>query len=394
MVECTFKPKLNYSTKQNNMKFFLLPLIVLGTFFLAINVSTVLADEKAEQFKFLIDGMKFEREKIVSGIVRGKGERTLEREVDGKSISGTGPVEYFLAFDFLEDNLRVDRHESHFKEDGSHDRRLGQYIETEDMIAYCSSLLDDPQTGIIFIANPKVGDYEFRNNQYCRPLDIRHVGLLDLWRFTHGDTIPFSAQLGHYIKRIPEVLVEEESGVFRIEYHQRVEDRGELRKSMLWIDTQNGFTVRRSLRIWEFDSRKDQPWIPEDIRTSWKRIGSVWVPVDTFFEKNLPIDEKEKFFMTFDWEGLNKPVDKIYFTYCDFDAQERTPIGSVPLKDARGGSTHHGDYFKLCGTKEGQLLMKQLAEKKNMFRWRVRLPLMIAGLSLIAFGLYLKFKKK
>lgn len=66
----------------------LLTLLVFGTCQATVQVTSCFADEKADRFLFLIDGEKFEREKLITGIVRGKGERTLTREIDGKSIRG------------------------------------------------------------------------------------------------------------------------------------------------------------------------------------------------------------------------------------------------------------------------------------------------------------------
>ncbi|GHT26651.1 hypothetical protein FACS18942_04500 [Planctomycetales bacterium] len=372
------------------MKPFVHILIVVGILFY---VSPVFPDEKAEQFKFLIDGMKFEREKIISGIVRGKGEQIFEREADGKSVIDTGPVEYFIAFDFLEGNQRVDRNESVFKEKGGYYSRLGQYIERKDAIEYCSTPFGNPDLRVIFVANPKEGQYDFRNNDCCHPLDIRLIELLDLQRFTHGGAKPFNVRMDNYT-RVPDILVEEENGIFRYEYHQRVEERGELRKSVLWIDVKNGFTHRRSLSIWEFDSRKDNPWILSDKRISWKKIDDVWVPIDIVFENNLPIEEKKKFVMMFDWESVNKPVNQEYFTYCDFEASDHTPVLSVPHKESQGKSDLLGDFINLCGTKEGRLLMKQIEAKDSSRQFRVRLGLISAGIVLIVIGIYLRFRKR
>lgn len=366
-------------------------LLVLGMLF---HVSILLAEKKEEQFAFLVNGMKFEREKMITGIVRGKGERTLVREIDGRSVTDTGPVEYFLAFDFQEGSHRIDRYESNFREKGGYDRWLAQYIEKNDSIEYCSSLLDDRPLAVVFVARPKEGDYDFRNNRYCGPLDIRLVGMLRLGHFTYGGATPFDQRMENHRKRIPEVLVEEEKGIYRYEYHQRVEERGELRKSVLWIDARNGFTRRRSLSIWEFDSRKEEPWIVSDTRVSWKKMNGVWVPVDISFEKNLPIEENERLVMAFDWENINKPVDKDLFTYCDFETSEHTPILTVPLQGTQGKSNLLGDIINLCGTKEGRLLEKQRQKKEDSFRWRVRSLLMTVGAALIILGLYWKRAKE
>jgi len=378
------------------MRASILFLLVFNTFLIANPVSTCFADdnETAERFHFIIDGMKSEREKIVSGVVRGKGERTLTREINGKSVTDIGPVEYFLAFDFLEENMRVDRKELGFLVDGGYEPWLGQYIEKKDSMEYCSYSPEEPLARVILVARPKEGDYEFRNKRFCHPLDIRNIGLFDLWRFTHGNAASFDARMDRLKNRIPEILVEEENGVVRYEYHQRVE--GELRRSVLWLDTKNGYTRIRSLSIWEFDSDEFQPWILEDIRVSWKKNAGVWVPIDIVFEKNLPVTEKEKFVMTFDWENVNKPVDEEYFTYCDFEVSEHTPVVSVPTKAlvTTARNDRLGDYINLCGTKEGRLLMKQLEEKK-FARWTwTRWTLMAAGIILIFIGFGLRLKKK
>jgi hypothetical protein len=297
---------------------------------------TAIADEndveKAKRFQFLINKIRYERERIDFGVVRGKGERTFIRETDGKTVSSTGQVEYFIAFDFLEDKQRVDRYELHFKEDGSCSRHLGQYIETNDTIEYCAYPMDYPLLGIVFVARPKEGNYVFPHKDFCHPLDIRIIGMLDLRHFTHGNSMSFDALLNSFKQRVPEVLVEEENGVVRFEYHQQVEDRGELNKSVFWIDTKNGFTCLRYLKVREFDSRKDQPWILDDVRVSWKRRDGIWVPVEITFEDNVPVEKKETMVMTLDWENVNRQVDKKYFTYSDFSTSEYTPVAPVPVR--------------------------------------------------------------
>jgi hypothetical protein len=368
---------------------------MFGACLAACHASLCFADEKTERFRFLVAGMKFEREKIISGVVRGKGERTLMQEIDGKSVTATAPVEYLLAFDFLENKMRVDRKEPSFDKAGGYNHHLGQYIETHDSIVYSDYTPHESYTDIIIIVSPKDGDYEWRGNDYCHPLDIRNIGFLDLWRFTHGNSPSFTDRMATYT-RIPEVLVEEGNGVVRYEYHQRVKEGGQLRRSVLWVDTKNGFTLIRSLSIWEFDFRKDHPWILSDTRISWKKHVEGWVPVDIVFEKNLPIEENEKLVMSFDWESLNKPIDDEYFDYCDFAVSStQTPVVKIPTKaqaaEGRSGG-RVGVYGDLCGTKEGRLLMKQIAAKESSRKFWQR-TFLIAGIVLIVIGISLKIIK-
>ena len=378
-------------------------LIVFGMFFVTFLVSTCLADEaddKAKRFLFLVEGMKFEREKIVSGVVRGKGERSRTRDLDGKShvwetdlnlVTSTAPVEYLIAFDFAENKMRVDRKEPNFDDTGGYEHQLGQYIETQDSIVYDSHVLNKPYTCVIFVAQPKEGDYDWRGKRYCSPLDIRNIGSLDLWRFTHGGGPSFSDRMATYT-RIPEVLVEEENGIVRYEYHNRDEKDGELNRRVTWIDTQNGFTFMRHLDITEFDWQPDHPWICQDTHASWEKKAGVWVPVDIVFENKANMKEERKFVMTFDWESVNKPVDDEYFSYCDFEVSSgQTPVAKIPTKaqGAAGQADHLGTYVSLCGTKEGRLLMKQIAEKESTLRfWQW--TTMIIGIVLIVAGLALR----
>jgi len=372
----------------------LLTLLVFGTCQATVQVTPCFADEKADRFLFLIDGEKFEREKLITGIVRGKGERILTREIDGKTISDTAPVEYFIAFDFLEGNTRVDRHEVMFKENGGYERHLGQYIEKKDSIEYCSYMPDDNSMGSIFVAQPKEGpDYEFRSKWYCHPLDIRSIGHLELWRFVNADSPPFTDRMDSYKKRIPEVVVEEENGIIRYEYHGRTSD-GILNKGAVWIDTKNGFTTRRILSVWELGLQRDQHFISRDTHVSWKKQSGVWVPVDIIFEENVPptANEKEKFVMTFDWESVNNLVDDEYFSYCSFVVNEESPVDRVGTK-AQAIEGHSGGrlgiVIDLCGTKEGRLMMKQMGAKESSRRfWQW--TFMIVGIVLIVVGISLK----
>ncbi len=91
--------------------------------------------------------------------------------------------------------------------------------------------------------------------------------------------------------------------------------------------------------------------------------------------------------MAFDWEKVNEPVEEETFTYCDLDIPPLTPVVSVPFKNTKGVSERLGDVLYLCGTKEGRLLNKQLADRRA---FRARLPFLVTGLTWIVIAVIMK----
>jgi hypothetical protein len=360
---------------------------------IVVNIETAVAEEISERFHFLLNGIRSEREKLVYGIVRGSGQhvRTIEED-DGTITTKTGPVEYFFAFDYLAKNFRIDRKEADLdRENPENFLGLGQYIERTDAIEYHYRRLFEPEeSGIIFIATPKEGNYEFRNNALCYRFDIRALGLNNLAKIRRTGMLSLEERLDSLEKKIPNQM-EEVNGICRFEFSYRDEQYKETRKNIVWVDTKNGYTIQRSLNIWELDYRKDQPWIISDQRLSWKKIKGVWIPVDVSFETNFPINKKEQFVLSFDWENINKPVDEDLFHYCDFSALPLSSIVDVPLIGSQGKSKHHGNFLNLCGTEEGRLLEKQLAEQKS---FSVRFLFIISGIVLIIISIILKIYKK
>lgn len=121
------------------------------------------AQEHREKYQFLISGMKSEREKLTSGVVRGKGERTVTRKRDEKTQTVTGPLDYSVAFDFVNEKIRADRKEPDLVGTVTNKPAFfGQYVETSKRIEYCFYELEQPaSTAIVYLADPKNGIFEF-----------------------------------------------------------------------------------------------------------------------------------------------------------------------------------------------------------------------------------------
>lgn len=84
-------------------------------------------------------------------------------------------------------------------------------------------------------------------------------------------------------------------------------------------------------------------------------------------------------------------ADEELFSYCDFEAPESTPVYEAPLKGNDGETERLGSYLDLCGSKEGRLLMKELAEKRGKSSSQFRRRFAVAGVSLIAVALVLRW---
>ncbi len=376
-----------------------LSMSVMAVYYIAMNIYTQAAPDDGVNFQFLLNGIQTEREKLRSGLVNGKGEYTVTRTIDKKTASVSTPMEYFSAFDFSEGNMRADRKQADLKSgDNEKIQYKGQYIETPQKLMYCSYREDDKlNTAAIFIADPKQDYYSFPNRTFCYPLDLRSAGFMSLRSMMSGEK-SFQKYIEGHKSRKPDLIEESKDGMCRFEYHDHIEGKGgQTVKAILWVDTKNGYTIVRGQRKWEYDIHPESNWIPIEKRVSWKKIhimpNSLLLCVVKIAsgENDQLVEKTEKLVMAFDWQDINKSVKDEYFSFCDFEVPDLTPVTKLALKGESKKREHLGDYSYLCGTTEGQLLSRQLAERKT---FKIRLFLIVSGLVLIIIGIALKFKKK
>ena len=178
--------------------------------------------------RYLLVGMKDQRERLVSGVFRAYGKRSVVQP-DGANLDG--PVELFCAFDYAHSLLRFDRLEPVANEKGKLAPRQTKFIHSPTKDFYW----DEDQTKALFVV-PKGSDG--RNNG--KPFDVRVLGLVYLNQLDKGITLSFACQ--RLLDATPKNLtgvIHEANGIYRVSWKNKfVEEK-------LWIDEKRGFSPIR-----------------------------------------------------------------------------------------------------------------------------------------------------
>lgn len=304
----------------------------------------------------LIDGMRFERQRLQSGIYVATGAEmpwNSDREA---------PVRIYSAFSFPDGKIRFD-HESR-----GYTLRGGQPMVEDTHRVVC--LLPDrtlhfsnltPLSLILAIAPAKTLSIKSRPGTRGY-LDPRCLGLIETHKLYDGITFDEAARKwADAVTSKPAVLSNEGDGVIRSTI------LGPGRMSW-WIDTHRGFTLVRFLReagmvdpesgeflrLSEFIRRNNAfrarleergvDWqkrsgldVPEEVELGWVQVRGVWVPssyrhVTTTQEKGDDSSSdtttvvERVIALRFDWSSVNEDVDDGLFDFANFGLPDGTSV--------------------------------------------------------------------
>ena len=297
--------------------------------------SALTAAEDQDALKFLLRGLKNEREKLRSGVFRVRGTKHVATNIDGEKALD-GDVSMLVAFDYDAARLRFDRTEP-FREPWT-EKTFGMprrakvltitYCRTQDFVA-----IADPRRGVKLDLWPS--DHELRSSQKDVVFDVRSLGI-GYWRhFTGGsDFRSVYADAERLLNR--EIKVTQESpGRYRVG-----RQNGDMSRVTLWIDEGHGFSPLRNVLEMKKVPKASEPWPVDPVfvsEVSWKCMSGVWVPVTLDIESRDSIinvgkriskegEADQSYTLTFDWEAVNKPVPDKYFQYEDMPVEKGRPI--------------------------------------------------------------------
>ena len=297
-------------------------------------------DDVMQEKKSYFGGFQSEREKLISGIVHGVGERTYVYP-DGEVVTGSKET-LFIAFEHSKGLMRVDR-EIPSRLDNSESRELQVVFHTQfiRMPAYdiCVARERNAKLTAAWITEP---EWPLAQNVPAYPFDIRTVSLI---REEHGWLEP--TPLDEYQRKVPSEFnecVNEGNGTRRFR-HIHIEPPGGNRltwRTSIWIDQNRGYSVFKTLDEFLIPETPDAPWrVMTRSQTTWDVVGGVWVPVSHTFAEEHNVNAGQPCLsvkMGFDWETVNEPVPEKYFGICDLGLDPRTAI-----MDARKGKGRIGD---------------------------------------------------
>ena len=331
----------------------------------------------AEQLSLgdILAGMRFERERIVSGVYTASGS-----EMPVRRIEKAEPVSLFSAFSFADQKMRFE-HRGH----GSV-RRNGQLVEKDTRRIIC--LLPDRTyhfsdlSSSLFLNILPPGTLAFKPQPGTRGfLDVRTLGILESHEAYRGMSLEkaidrweqgWTAEETASGEPLPDPSIsQDESGVTRVSLTTSGGRRS------FWVNTDKGFTLERyrvelgkvNAATGEFNSLSDvvadNPElakklsaknmgdehiidVAEEIEMEWTCIKDVWVPTsyEHFFATQKLNDSKAPNApplkvvrnitkLALDWKSVNETVADEVFDYRSFDLPKGTEVfdrrGENPL---------------------------------------------------------------
>jgi len=309
--------------------------------------------EKADLFRFLIDGMKTNRLALRQGVFRAHGRRVLERP-NAPRIEG--PVEIYCAFDFPAQKLRFDRSEPERVEtrvivkDAKKVKKRADLKDPSNIVEVLEPKQDSEESAGKYVHTPKetlsmrkivvygekgpwnhieVTSPDKRPPDWLKPFDVRVLGL-DYWatlvsgfRATNGERA-FTL----YDKVLVDDASEVSDGLYRFRLRRPI---GSNSRFSLLIDAKHGVTVVR------MDHQKrsqtgagdgwDEPF--DQCELTWKELNGVWVPETMVASNRQGKGMLEQYDLSFAWESVNQPVDDVVFTVKGLEAPPMTYVVDV-----------------------------------------------------------------
>ena len=355
-------------------------------------VSCLALDDAGEKRRFFFSGFESEREKVLSGIVRGTGERAYTYP-DGEVIKGSNET-LLIAFDYSKGLMRVDR---------KIPRRLPRSESRELQDTLHRFFIRMPEYDVCAVRRESKGprapiwitkpEWPLTQNAPAYPFDIRAISFIRS-SFYWSRPTPLDQYLA---ERLPPEFTEYEdegNGLHRFTY-TRIEppDARDLSQQVtIWIDKNRGYSIVKTRYEFIVPKTPDEPWkVMCESQTTWDDIGEIWVPVSHAFKENVNVNEGKPCLsvkMGFDWESVNEPVPEKYFSLCDFGFPAQ-----VPIQDARKAKGRISEAVLFSHVDDMCSGPKQMPENQHRSN-TLRVALALSGLLLIAIAGIWTFLKR
>jgi hypothetical protein len=300
-----------------------LSLVVFAQLFLAPSVLIAqVTSRNAEDslFRFLMLGMKNERDRLQTGIFRAYGRTWVKDEVWGEF---KGDVELFCTFDSPKSLLRFDRVEQKqiLREGAERSAKTAReswtvqtaqtkFITTSQKVLF----RDDVQNQAVLILPAAQTKHE-----QARPFDIRSLGLVFYVDFVNN--VSFSDIYQVFSEQLPDEMAKETENVHRLRWAM-----GKAMTKTLWIDEKQGFSpIRLELRMTGSEKNEDnqQRLISE---VTWVLGRNVWIPKTFRIQDELSAGQSRGYEFSFEWEAINTEIPERLFTVEGMDIKDKTYI--------------------------------------------------------------------
>ena len=295
---------------------------------------------KTARFRYLMAGMKDQREKLETGIFRAYGrfvyvepKRRQDEQIDGE-------VQIFCAFDFPKDLIRIDS-----THPVSIVRKQGQPIakaknkgkeakeekngkegpnDIEKTNSQTSKFIHTPAKSFRHSSGTALNVTIIGSDEPAPPgtnaFDVRIVGLAVLQSYQTLKSFPELYKIYDELGGIAVVEVENETkGIYRMSF-----EKGDIKK-VVWIDEKRGFSPIRL----EMGPPNQEPNVTSE--GTWIEMEGVWVPKTFRIQQKYP-GRLTSYALSFEWEAINKPIPDKWFTVEGLEADQARLLWDYRIK--------------------------------------------------------------
>lgn len=269
-----------------------------------------------ELFKYVLAGVRAQREKLRRGSYEAEGLKEDGIEGDKDFPRYSGAVRIFSAFDYDQGLYRFDRCEPQLflKGSGAKPRKVTlrmYYAQTKEQSIHCVYGWggETPEKPIV-----RIWPSEHSVSEYLQPIDVRSLGL-GLWVSVHSSA-SLDAVLEVIQKRKLVSVDKQADGIWRVVQQIRHPD-GNISRFSFWFDETRGFSpVRMEVRF-AGELAKVFPDPTEEVSVTWTQINNVWLPETVDLLQRSPSLKHQRvssYRLRFDWKTVNEPLPSDLFT--------------------------------------------------------------------------------
>ncbi len=275
-------------------------------------------DSVGEKHRFLISGMRAEREKLRSGRVEMLGEYSKPSK-DFPEFRV--PVRFLYLFDHDQSRFRHETRDFRPKiikpirskrlDDATENSELPRGVtaagEKWVSVEIGGTIVHTPEFSLFRSCGTSVIDQlppGTVGHTAVLEMDIRTFGLTDLLMFQTGT--PLARCLNALESKYPEPAIENEAnGISRFRFNFHGEVLWEI-----WVDEIHGMTPIRSVRTELKEGKRES----SRSEVTWQRIHDVWVPSTFSIRMSSRSTMDRELSLIMNWESVNQPLEAKLFT--------------------------------------------------------------------------------
>jgi hypothetical protein len=293
-------------------------LVVGASLIVAGTAANELSKSDAAKAKYLLDGLKDGRDRLVTGIFRATGRWHDDRPA--MDMHHEGDVEMYCAFDFAQGFLRFDRSQvypSELATTPDAQRRVTKYART-------------PEETYNWVGNPIVEVHPpgWFDPVHGTPFDIKVAGAGGGAEFMLASQ--FDELHASYLKDPLIAFSDEGNGIRHLTWLCGMGERRNVKRE-LWLDELHGFTsVHSETRFNKTGNQADWGEPRSSGDATWQEVAGVWVP-KTWAVTVQKSTGPTSYELSFEWEAVNETVSSALFTPAGLEPQKGTLVVSNEL---------------------------------------------------------------